>query len=184
MTGRTPPVNTRPSAQRIGRAVRRFRVTVTEGPSTGTTWTNTAERCAIGSHPSNDLVIEDSTVSRFHCELAIAGSAVRVRDLGSRNGTLLGLVQLTDAMVPGRTTLVLGNSEVRIDVADEHTQLAASERASFGGVPVPASVLQQVVTHYSRSPELPDGVDLQKPFSLPASIRAVETRPGAATIVQ
>ncbi|HEY0250512.1 MAG TPA: FHA domain-containing protein [Kofleriaceae bacterium] len=28
-----------------------------------------AERIAIGSHPSNDLVIEDDTVSRFHCEL-------------------------------------------------------------------------------------------------------------------
>ena len=150
MTGRTPAVNTRPSAQRIGRAVRRFQITVTEGPSTGKTWTQAAERCAIGSHPSNDLVIEDSTVSRFHCELAIAGSAVRVRDLGSRNGTLLGQVQLTDAMVPGRTTLVLGNSEVRIDVADDLTQLAASERPSFGGMVGDSAVMREIFSQLER----------------------------------
>jgi two-component system, NtrC family, response regulator GlrR len=150
MNGRTPPVNTRPSSQRIGRAVRRFQVTVTEGPSAGTTWAQAAERCAIGSHPSNDLVIEDSTVSRFHCELAIAGSAVRVRDLGSRNGTLLGSVQLTDAMVPGRTVLVLGNSEVRIDVADEHTQLAASERPSFGGMVGDSAVMREIFSQLER----------------------------------
>jgi pSer/pThr/pTyr-binding forkhead associated (FHA) protein len=39
--------------------------------------------CAIGSHASNDLRIDDDTVSRLHCELAIAGSAVCARDLGS-----------------------------------------------------------------------------------------------------
>jgi two-component system, NtrC family, response regulator GlrR len=139
--------------------VRRFQVTVTEGQSVGKTWAQAAERktwaqaaerCAIGSHPSNDLVIEDSTVSRFHCELAIAGSAVRVRDLGSRNGTLLGSVQLADAMVPGRTVLVLGNSEVRIDVADEHTQLAASDRASFGGMVGDSAVMREIFSQLER----------------------------------
>jgi hypothetical protein len=60
----------------------------------------------------------------------------------------------------------------------------ALEKASFAGVPVPTSLLQQVVTHYSRSPELPEGFDLQKPFELPSRIRSVETRAGAATIVQ
>ncbi len=130
--------------------MRRFQVTVTEGNSAGKTWTHAAERCAIGSHPSNDLVIEDSTVSRFHCELAIAGSAVRVRDLGSRNGTLLGSVQLADAMVPGRTVLVLGNSEVRIDVADDLTQLAVSERSSFGGMVGESTVMREVFSQLEK----------------------------------
>src|SRR5690606_5967707 len=91
------------------RAVRRFRVTVTGGPAAGTTWDNIAERCAIGSHPSNDLIVDDPTVSRFHCELAIAGDRVRVRDLGSRNGTAAGGVAITDGSISGGTTLVLGH---------------------------------------------------------------------------
>jgi transcriptional regulator with GAF, ATPase, and Fis domain len=150
MSGRTPPVMTRPSAQRIGRAVRRFQVTVTEGPSAGSTWAQAAERCAIGSHPSNDLVIEDSTVSRFHCELAIANTAVRVRDLGSRNGSLLGAVQISDALVPGRTVLQLGNSAVRIDVSDEETELAASDHPSFGGLVGESEIMREVFSQLDK----------------------------------
>src|SRR5262245_47273571 len=89
------PVVARPTERAHGRAIRRFRVTVIAGPATGARWDAAAERCAIGSHPSNDLVIDDPTVSRFHCELAIADDSVRVRDLGSRNATLVDRVAIT-----------------------------------------------------------------------------------------
>src|SRR5262249_12776062 len=126
--GRTRPVDDR----RRNRAIRRFRVTVTAGPAAGSTWNKPAERCAIGSHPSNDLVIVDGTVSRFHCELTIAGGLVRVRDLGSRNGTLGNGMKIVDAMVDGGTTLVLGDSAVNIHVDVDQTELASSERAPLG----------------------------------------------------
>jgi hypothetical protein len=58
------------------------------------------------------------------------------------------------------------------------------ESATLGGVPIAKSLLQMLVTHYSRTPETPDGVDLDKPFALPAAIRAVETQRGTATIIQ
>jgi DNA-binding NtrC family response regulator len=147
------PVFTRPTAaKKSGRAVRRFRVTVTDGPKKGATWEKkAADRCAIGSHPSNDLVIEDATVSRFHCELVIAGGAVRVRDLGSRNATLLGAVQLTDALVPGRTVLVLGDSEIRIDVDDDVTEIATSERTQFGSLIGESAVMREVFSQLEKA---------------------------------
>ena len=58
------------------------------------------------------------------------------------------------------------------------------DRATVGGVPVPKSLLQTLVTQYSRNPDLPDGFDLDKPFDLPAAIRSIEMQPGAATIIQ
>jgi hypothetical protein len=58
------------------------------------------------------------------------------------------------------------------------------DRASVGGLPVPKSLLQSLVTHYSRTPDLPDGFNLDKPFDLPAAIRNVETQRGAATVIQ
>src|SRR5262245_28745605 len=67
--------------------VTRFRISIVEGPQAGKSWESGTDRCSIGSHPSNDLVIEDPTVSRFHCEIRITADEARVRDLDSRNGT-------------------------------------------------------------------------------------------------
>jgi hypothetical protein len=58
------------------------------------------------------------------------------------------------------------------------------ESASVGGVPVPKSVLQEVVGYYTTSPQNPDGVNFEAPFRLPAHIREIRTALGTATIVQ
>jgi hypothetical protein len=58
------------------------------------------------------------------------------------------------------------------------------ENATLGGLTVPKSLLQELVSYYSRSKEQPAGVNLEEPFALPSQIRAVETGHGAATIVQ
>ena len=143
-------VMTRPSFKRPGRAIRRFRVAVTAGPSAGAVWRQAAERCAIGSHPSNDLVIDDATVSRFHCELAITGGAVRVRDLGSRNRTLAGGIAIADATVADGTLLTLGNSEIKIDVESDIAEIAGSERSAFGSLVGESSVMREVFSQLER----------------------------------
>jgi transcriptional regulator with GAF, ATPase, and Fis domain len=143
-------VMTRPSGRRGSRTIRRFRVAVTAGPSAGTTWRQAAERCAIGSHPSNDLVIEDATVSRFHCELAITGGAVRVRDLGSRNRTLAGGIAIADATVVDGTLLSLGNSEIKVDVEADIAELAGSERSAFGPLVGESAVMREVFSQLER----------------------------------
>jgi hypothetical protein len=58
------------------------------------------------------------------------------------------------------------------------------ESATLGGVPVPKTLLQQIVSFYTRTPEHPAGFDIDKPFDLPSNIRSIETRRGQATIVQ
>jgi hypothetical protein len=58
------------------------------------------------------------------------------------------------------------------------------ESASVGSVPIPKSLLQELVTYYSRSGDLPTGFDFDKPFELPAKIREVQIQRGAATVIQ
>lgn len=58
------------------------------------------------------------------------------------------------------------------------------ESVQVGGLGVPRLVLQEVVTYYSRTPENPDGVDLDAPFELPARIREIRVGKGRAIIVQ
>jgi len=58
------------------------------------------------------------------------------------------------------------------------------QSATLGGVSIPKSLLQELITYYSKTPDSPSGFDLDKPFPLPAAIQTVETRRGTATVVQ
>jgi hypothetical protein len=58
------------------------------------------------------------------------------------------------------------------------------ESASVGGVPVPKLLLQEIVSHYSRSAQNPSGINLDDPFALPARIREIQVERGQAIIVQ
>lgn len=58
------------------------------------------------------------------------------------------------------------------------------QRAEMSGLPVPVTVLQEVLTYYSRSDERPQGVRLDDIFTLPANIRQIEVGQGQAVVVQ
>ena len=58
------------------------------------------------------------------------------------------------------------------------------QRAEMSGIPVPVTVLQEVLTYYSRSDERPQGVRLDDIFTLPANIRQIEVGQGQAVVVQ
>ena len=80
-----------------------------------------------------------------------------------------------------------GSVEVRATgllVTSSGTGTFQVESATVGGLPIPKSLLQELVSYYSRSPDLPGGFDLDKPFELPANIREVEIQRGAATVIQ
>src|SRR5208282_6711466 len=44
---------------------------------------------AIGSHPSNDVVLDDTTVSRRHATITRKPDGFELADLGSTNGTFV-----------------------------------------------------------------------------------------------
>jgi hypothetical protein len=58
------------------------------------------------------------------------------------------------------------------------------ESVTVSGVVVPKSMLQELIAAYSRSDAMPDGLNLEAPFRLPARIREIRTARGQAVIVQ
>jgi DNA-binding NtrC family response regulator len=91
------------------------------------------ERIRIGSHPSNELVLDDRLVSRFHCTLTMGRAAWSLSDSGSRNGTCLSGVRIRDADLPaGESEIVMGNSVVRVSSVGATTVLRVSESSQFG----------------------------------------------------
>ena len=91
------------------------------------------ELLRIGSHESNELVLDDPTVSRFHCRLLHDRTAWRIVDEGSLNGTTLGGLRIRDVDLPeGGCKLQLGDSVVRIRDLPAENALELLARASFG----------------------------------------------------
>ena len=58
------------------------------------------------------------------------------------------------------------------------------EEAAVSGVPVPTSVVQDIVGYYSRTSKNPEGMRLNDPFRLPAQIKQIEVARGQAVVVQ
>jgi DNA-binding NtrC family response regulator len=54
----------------------------------------------LGSHPSNDLVLNDPLVSRFHCQLGRSDNGWSITDTGSVNGTFVQGIRVRDADLP------------------------------------------------------------------------------------
>ena len=58
---------------------------------------------------------EDATVSRFHCEVRIGEDGARVRDLDSRNGTVVDGVRVADGFLRGGSLIKLGRVGPRFE---------------------------------------------------------------------
>ncbi len=58
------------------------------------------------------------------------------------------------------------------------------ESAELSGVTIPKTLLQELLSYYSKTPENPAGINMDDPFELPAGIKEIKVGKGAATIVQ
>ena len=56
--------------------------------------------------------------------------------------------------------------------------------AEIHGVPLPKPIVQELVSYFSRTPENPNGFNLDAPFALPAKIRELLINQNEALIVQ
>ncbi len=58
------------------------------------------------------------------------------------------------------------------------------QQADVSGIPVPMTVVQELVSYYSRTADNPEGVRIEDPFALPANIRQIEVGQAQAVVVQ
>jgi DNA-binding NtrC family response regulator len=93
-----------------------------------------ARPITVGAGATCDLVLADPQVSRRHAELAIAmDGGIRVKDLGSTNGTWWQGTRVADVVVPSGATVRFGGTPVRIGAADAPS-LPPSDNDHFGAM--------------------------------------------------
>jgi len=87
---------------------RGYRLRVVAGPDAGKEIPLDIGTILVGSHPDNDLVLTDTTVSRHHLEIRIRKDGLAVRDLDSTNGTRHAGVKLGQIVLTGPARLRVG----------------------------------------------------------------------------
>jgi len=68
-------------------------------------------RVAIGRDPGNDLVLDSPIVSRRHAELEVRDDTVRLRDLGSANGTAVNGQPITEQALRDGDIIRIGDEQ-------------------------------------------------------------------------
>jgi hypothetical protein len=58
------------------------------------------------------------------------------------------------------------------------------DSAQIAGVAIPKSLVQELLSHYSKTAENPSGISLDDPFELPARIKEIRVGRGEAMVVQ
>ncbi|MBI2895398.1 MAG: sigma 54-dependent Fis family transcriptional regulator [Deltaproteobacteria bacterium] len=104
---------------------------VTSGPDAKLARAFEGERFGIGTAEGNSLVLRDSSVSRFHCEILRGPQGILLKDLDSTNGTFLDGYRVREVFLRPGARLRLGKTEVRC-VERGTIRMPVSTRSSFG----------------------------------------------------
>ncbi len=89
-------------------------VVVTRGPDAGQRFALHDRPLRVGTGAELEICLHDRAVSRIHCELSLEDGRVRVRDLGSKNGTWVGPCRVIEAEVGSGVEIVVGATALTI----------------------------------------------------------------------
>ena len=109
----------------------------------------TSTPVVLGSSRDADIVIRDATVSARHCEIVAYEGGLKVKDLGSRNGTFVGRARLhgTWSWTGEGTTILIGNTTVACLAAsddEEEEELGPPLPGIAGGSSIMCRLATQV----------------------------------------
>ena len=131
--------------------VRSFRLLVLSGPDADAVYRSTGDRAVIGTHASADLLLQDRTASRFHCEIAVMDGRAVARDLGSLNGTRINHVPVVQAYLRSGSLLSLGHTQIRFDFGHAKVKIPLSSDQRFGLMVGRSSAMRAVFAVLQRA---------------------------------
>lgn len=85
-------------------------LSVLDGPDQGRRATLSGRALSVGTDTSNDLVLTDPAVSRFHCRIEAGEQAFTLRDVGSSNGTVVDTVRVRECTLEDGQRVRVGHS--------------------------------------------------------------------------
>ncbi|GMV43256.1 MAG: hypothetical protein AMXMBFR64_49720 [Myxococcales bacterium] len=88
----------------------------------------------LGAMEDNDMVLDDDTVSRYHCRILQNDNSYVIEDLGSTNGTFVNRVRIREAYLKPGCLVTLGKTDLRFQSLDERVDITPTKREAFGDI--------------------------------------------------
>ena len=114
--------------------VRRTKLLVISGPRQSREFVIGKDVFTIGSGKQNDLSIDDSTVSRRHCEISVEENGYRITDLDSTNGTYVQGVRVSSAFLNPGSEFQIGKTHLVFCPLLEEREVPLSSCEAFGSM--------------------------------------------------
>jgi hypothetical protein len=144
--------------------------------------------------PVRSVLFTEGEINSY-LNLVVLPTVPTVKDVDLRiaNGQLLatGLVDIDQvkkqlSLSPWNPVSFL-KGRMSVNVSGHYANAGAAglgrvtiDEVRAGSVPIPVSIIEQIVANSTRTPQLPDGVDIREPFRLPSPLRGLRLEPGKA----
>ncbi len=86
----------------------------------------------VGGMSDNDVVVQDDTVSRYHCKIVQENSGYVLVDLHSTNGTFIDKVRIREAYLRPGCTIGVGQTQMKFNAVDEEVEIVPSRKDHCG----------------------------------------------------
>jgi transcriptional regulator with GAF, ATPase, and Fis domain len=113
---------------------RKLEIEVIKGPDAGKSAVFGAEEVNVGTLGSNDLVLTDSAVSRYHLRIATGVRGFELRDLDSTNGTFIGSLRIGEVTLGQQAEVRVGESLLRLTPLSDEEEVPLHPADRFGGM--------------------------------------------------
>ena len=97
-------------------------------------WTFDKEEIRIGSMDDNDVVLNDDTVSRYHCRIIQDDTGYVLVDNRSTNGTFINKVRIREGFLKPGCIVAVGQSQVKFNAREEEVQIVPSRSDRCAGL--------------------------------------------------
>lgn len=128
-----------------------FEMKVMRGPDRGKAGLFKKRKVVVGTGDDSDLVLTDPTVSHSHFAISFDGIGLKIRDLDSRNGTIIGSLRILEAYLTDNEVIIAGDTRLKLTFKKERVEIPVVEGSRFGDMVGRSFVMREVFARLKRA---------------------------------
>jgi Nif-specific regulatory protein len=159
-------------------------LTILNGPSRGKSVSLGTEPCRIGRDATTEVCISDSKASRVHVEITLKDDRYVLRDLKSKNGTLVNGTTVTALTLQEGDQIQIGQTRIAFSMQAASHPSAGRDVDSMMAPRVPVGVVPALGTAGVADGEGFETMELNAPLKILGQVQPGAAAPSSAAVAQ